>query len=415
MFILLDINSLTLLERNPRKITKDQFNKLIESLKSDPEFFNARPLLVNNVDGKNIVYAGNQRLQAAKKLKWKQVPCIVEYDLEDSVMKSRIIKDNKSYGEFDYDILYADFDIETLEMAGFTPEQLTGDFGDLENPLDKDTEDEDVENKPVENPKTKLGDCYTLGDHHLVCGDSTDEKTVKNLLKNNITILMVTDPPYGVEYDASWRSERGGKISSGKVLNDDVCDWSQAWKLFNGDIAYVWHDAKFSTIVEKSLLDNNFKTISQIIWTKKNFAISRGDYHWKHEPCLYVVKNGKNHNWQGSRKETTVWEINVVHGFVNGSKEDKTCHSTQKPIECMLKPILNNTKEGENVYDPFLGSGTTLIACEMSNRNCYGLELNPAYCDVIVDRWVKNRQKNSLNAPVFLNGSSINWDIHIKS
>lgn len=382
------ISKLSLLEKNPRKINGDQMQKLVESLQADPDFFNNRPCLVNEKDGKLTVYAGNQRIRAAKKLKWKEVPCIVEQNLDEELMKDRIIKDNKTYGEFDYDILANEFDLDKLIAAGFTHEELQLDVEDL------GSQDEPEDNEvlaPPKDPKTKLGDLYELGAHRLLCGDSTLPDDVAKLLEGNTPILMITDPPYGVEYDANWRFEAGkGCKAIGKVKNDDQVNWALAWHLFPGSIAYVWHASYYISEVHKSLLDAKFETKSLLIWVKQNFAISRGDYHWKHEPCWYAIRKGHQHNWQGSRKECTIWEIaNLCFGGKSSDEDERTAHSTQKPIECMARPIRNNSSEGEGVYDPFLGSGTTLIAAEKLKRICYGMELDPAYCDIIVQRWMK--------------------------
>lgn len=389
--IKISIKDLTILEKNPRKINAEQMQKLEKSLTDDPDFLFKRPVLVNFKDDKHIVYAGNQRVRAAKKLKWKDIPCIVDENLSDEIMKDRIIKDNKTFGEFDFEMLANEFDIEKLLDAGFTPEELHIDIEDLGS-----TEENDSEVlEPPKDPKTKLGDLYELGSHRLKCGDSTNPDDVVDLLANAIPILMVTDPPYGVNYDPNWRQGVGGKAgihikASGKIKNDAQVNWALAWHLFPGSIAYIWHAGRFCSEVQKSLEDAEFEIISQIIWKKQNFTLSRGDYHWHHEPCWYAVRKGHNHNWQESRKESTIWEISSMSAFGASNKEDeRTAHSTQKPLECMARPIRNNTCEGEGVYDPFLGSGTTLIACEKLNRICYSMELDPAYCDIIVQRWMK--------------------------
>lgn len=383
------IKQLTLLENNPRRINNDQMEKLRTSLQEDPSFFDARPCLVNRVHKVLTVYAGNQRVRAAKKLGWKEVPCIIDDDLDEQLMKSRIIKDNKTYGEFDWDILANEWDMEMLLTAGFTEEELTNDI--IQDLGSTDQEDGQIV-EPPKDPKTKLGDLYEVGPHRLKCGDSTNPDDVVDLLDNAIPILMVTDPPYGVNYDPDWRGKAGkGQKASGKVQNDDKINWALAWHLFPGSVAYIWHAGKFCSEVQNSLQEAEFEIISQIIWLKQHFALSRGDYHWQHEPCWYAVRKGHQHNWQGSRKESSVWEISNLNCFGGKSEEgeERTAHSTQKPLECMAKPIRNNTCEGESVYDPFLGSGTTLIACEKLNRICYGMELDPAYCDIIVQRWMK--------------------------
>ncbi len=243
---------------------------------------------------------------------------------------------------------------------------------------DGKTDPDEVPDVP-ETPVTKLGDVWLLGDHRIVCGDSTDAATVGMCLNGEKPHLMVTDPPYGVEYDASWREKAGINMSTaaiGKVMNDDNPDWTAAWALFPGDVAYVWH----AGLVGASLEATGFSIKSQIVWAKQQMVISRGDYHWQHEPCWYVVKKGGNGHWCGGRDKTTVWNIKA--------REDKGHgHSTQKPVECMKRPIENNSKPSDRVYEPFSDSGTTIIAGEMTGRKVHSVELSPAYVDVAVKRW----------------------------
>ena len=229
------------------------------------------------------------------------------------------------------------------------------------------------------------------GGHRIICGDSTDAATVERLLAGVKPHLMVTDPPYGVEYDASWRNEAArtskgmgnraiGAGAIGKVMNDDRADWREAWALFPGDVAYVWHAGKHAGMVADSLQAAKFDVRSQIIWAKNHLAISRGDYHWQHEPCWYAVRAKATSHWSGDRKQSTLWQIDKP-------KKSETGHSTQKPVECMARPIKNNSSPGQAVYEPFSGSGTTIIAAEQLGRVCYAVELNPAYVDVAVRRW----------------------------
>ncbi|MHA1127336.1 MAG: DNA-methyltransferase, partial [Alphaproteobacteria bacterium] len=206
---------------------------------------------------------------------------------------------------------------------------------------------------------------------------------VGRLLGDVKPLLMVTDPPYGVEYDPGWRNQVGAAKTkrTGKVLNDDRADWRETWSLFPGDVAYVWHGALHAATVAESLEAVGFKIRSQIIWAKDRLVLSRGDYHWQHEPCWYAVKKtGKGH-WAGDRKQTTLWQI------ASKDQDAQTVHGTQKPVECMRRPILNNSSPGQAIYEPFMGSGTTLIAAETTARVCYGIELDPAYVDVAVERW----------------------------
>ena len=255
---------------------------------------------------------------------------------------------------------------------------------------------------PVE-PVTKPGDVWLLGRHRIVCGDSTAQSDVDKALAGVKPHLMVTDPPYGVKYDPNWRKDAGvssAGAATGVVLNDDRADWREAWALFPGSVAYVWHGGLHAGTVAESLAACKFAIRAQIVWVKTRPALSRGHYHWQHEPALYgvrdgeedqwrfipehevagyAVKDGATAHWQGGRKQSTVW-------FIEHIKSD-TGHGTQKPVECMKRPIENNSSPGQAVYEPFSGSGTTIIAAEMTGRCCHALELSPAYVDVAVKRW----------------------------
>ena len=218
--------------------------------------------------------------------------------------------------------------------------------------------------------------------HRLVCGDGTVAKDVAALLAGAKPHLMVTDPPYGVDYDPKWRADAGVNKNDGKlgaVANDGRADWREAWALFPGSVVYVWHAGRYASVVQESLSVSGFEVVCQIIWAKDRFALSRGDYHWQHEPCWYAVKKGSKHRWCGARDQSTLWEIPRADDAGHG-------HDTQKPVECMMRPIQNNSKPGDVVYDPFVGSGTTMVAAEQSGRTCYGMELEPEYCAVILER-----------------------------
>ena len=230
----------------------------------------------------------------------------------------------------------------------------------------------------------------------MICGDCTDAATVAKVMskfENGAGVtLMVTDPPYGVSYDPSWREradkKKGGR-SIGKVLNDDRANWQEAWQHYPGDVAYVWHAGLFQDQVAVGLRECRFDIRSQIIWAKPHFVLGRGDYHWQHECCLYAVRQGAKRHWRSDRKQSTVWEV-ANNGAIGHLNTEKTWgHGTQKPVELMRRPIEHNSVPGDIVYDPFLGTGTTLIAAEMTGRACAGLELNPAYVDVIVRRWME--------------------------
>lgn len=333
----------------------------------------ARPIVVNP---DMIVLGGNMRLKACKAAGLTEAPVYVA-SWEESKAKEFIVKDNVGFGEWDWDILANEWDAVELEEWGldvWTPD---------EEPTEGLTDPDEVPEAP-EEPKTKLGDLYILGEHRLLCGDSTKAEDVERLMNGNSPELMVTDPPYGVNYDANWRNEAKrpdgtpyGASALGKVNNDDQADWTEAYSLWSGKVAYVWHAGTKSHVVGQGLIDSGLEIRSMIVWAKNVFAIGRSHYHEKKEPCFYAVRKGESAGWIGDRKQTTLWEIDKP-------RKSETGHSTQKPIECMETPLKNH--EGD-VYDPFLGSGTTLIAAEKTGRKCYGMELDPKYCDVIVKRW----------------------------
>jgi DNA modification methylase len=277
----------------------------------------------------------------------------------------------------DFDIAAMGFDDAEYSalLDGLTPEPPDpGNGGD---------EFEPDENAPC---RVQPGDVWLIGGvHRLICGDCTDPATVERLMQGEEPFLMVTDPPYGVNYDANWRNEAAaeGHIAYaakrvGNVSNDHRVDWTEAYALFKGDVAYCWHNA-FRTSSIQSLEACGFELRSQIIWAKPNFSISRGHYHWRHEPCWYAVRKGTTARWAGDRQQTTVWDINLDKNIDGG-------HSTQKPMECMARPIRNHGEPDDLVYDPFLGSGTTIIAAHRTGRRCYGCEISPEYCEVILQR-----------------------------
>ena len=251
----------------------------------------------------------------------------------------------------------------------------------------------------IPNYGVKYGDIWQLGDHHVMCGDSTNQSDVKLLLANDVPRIIVTDPPYGVNYDPDWRNE--GRLDAwsyarrtGEVLNDDQANWSKAFNLSPCDVAYVWSSSLRSKESQEGLEQAEFIIRSQIIWRKQHYAISRGHYHWQHELCWYAVKKGKTSGWIGNRKQSTVWDIASQIGYrgVVGPRIDITDHSTIKPIDCMMRPIKNH--EGD-VYEPFAGSGTTIIASEIQERKCYAMEIEPKYVETCIIRWENYTRKKA--------------------
>jgi DNA modification methylase len=235
------------------------------------------------------------------------------------------------------------------------------------------------------------GDLFILGRHRMLCGDATSAADVRRLLDGATPTLMTADPPYGVNYSAGWRHAAypSQRTAIGSVANDDRADWGDAWRLLPGAVAYVWHAALKAAAVATSLESAGFRLRSQIIWAKQHFALSRGDYHWGHEPAWYAVRTpGKSH-WQGDRTQSTVWTVPNLNAMGGTRSDDNapTGHSTQKPVRLFEIPILNHTTRGEAVYDPFVGSGTTLIAAEKTGRVAYVMDVDARYVQAAVTRW----------------------------
>ena len=370
--------------KNAKMHGNDQVAKIAASM---AEFGWTVPCLVGE-DGELI--AGHGRVLAATQLGLAEAPVIVLGHLTEAQRRAYRIADNKltELGTWDeallsaelQDLLAEDYD---LSLIGFEDAELEA---LLDGEVDPETASLDGEDDVPEapgNPVSRPGDLWVLGKHRLLCGDSTVATDVERVLNGVKPQLLISDPPYGVDYDPSWRNQAGAANTkrTGKVLNDDRADWREAWSLFPGDVAYVWHGALHAATVAESLEACGFNIRSQIIWAKERLVLSRGDYHWQHEPCWYAVRaKGKGH-WAGDRKQTTLWQI------ASKDQDATTVHGTQKPVECMRRPILNNSSSGQTVYEPFMGSGTTLIAAETTGRVCYGIELNPAYVDVAVERW----------------------------
>lgn len=382
------IGKITADPRNTRRHAEGQIDAIRASIR---EFGVTFPALVRDT---GQLIAGEGRWTAAKAEGLREFPVIVARGWSDAQCRAYSIADNRltDLSEFDADQLRAE--LQALQSDGFAIE-LTGFAGDdlaaaLAQALVPQTDPDDVPEPPV-TPVSRRGDIWTLGRHRIICGDSTNADDVAALLDGAKPHLMVTDPPYGVEYDADWRNHAArnspgmgsrhiGAGAIGKVENDDRADWREAWNLFSGDVAYIWHAGRRASEVQTSIEAVGFKIRCQIIWAKQQFAIGRGDYHWKHEPCWYAVRKGKPGHWAGDRKQTTVWDIDKP-------QKSETGHSTQKPVECMKRPIENNSKPDDAVYEPFSGSGTTIIAAEMTGRRCCAIEISPAYVDVAIKRW----------------------------
>jgi len=375
--------------RNARTHSDAQVRQIAASIE---EWGWTNPILI---DDKGGLIAGHGRLLAADKLGIKDVPVMVASGWTAAQKQAYILADNQLALNAGWDTEMLSLELQELDaldfdldLVGFGEDFLAGMLIDGTEGL---TDPDAVPDLP-DDPITVAGDVWQLGRHRLVCGDSTSATDVAKALNGVEPHLMVTDPPYGVEYEAGWRNEAmpqkndpkrwkdGDGRETGAVANDDRADWSEAWALFPGDVAYVWHAGNMANVVADSLIASGLNIRAQIIWVKNQLVIGRGDYHPQHEPCWYAVRKNRKGHYAGGRKQTTVWQIDKP-------RKSETGHSTQKPVECMKRPIVNNSSAGQAIYDPFLGSGTTLIACEMEGRACHGLELSPAYCDVIVKRW----------------------------
>lgn len=395
-------------KQNAKEHPDTQVTALVNSIE---EFGFVVPILV---DETGMVLAGHCRLLAAKKRGMDFVPVIIARGWSVAKKRSFIIADNRlsELGTWNRQILGTELGNLALMgidlgITGFDPAEIKTLIANATKP---NSDPEDVPPVPVV-PTTQVGDLWLLGAHRVLCGDATSKAAVDRLLDGAKPHLMVTDPPYGVQYDPAWRGKvknsDGSQLSTGKnravgkVANDERADWRAAWHHFPGVVAYVWHSGKHATEVGVSLEAAKFLCRSQIVWVKNNFVVGRADYHWgheaafyatkqdsfddkwrfedEHEVAAYAVKVGGTAKWVGGRKQSTVWQIDMV--------KNDTGHGTQKPVECMRRPIVNNSQGGDLVYDPFLGSGTTVVAAQMEGRVCLGLELDPAYVDVIVERW----------------------------
>ena len=363
---------------NPRQISSKQYKDLKESIK---KFGLVDPIIINK--NGNVVIGGHQRLKICKDLKYVEVECVM-LDLSKEEERELNIRLNKNTGDFDMDILANEFDIEELTDWGFK-------HIDLDINIDKITEGntEDDHIPEVKESRVKLGDVWQLGNHRLMCGDSTKESDVEKLMNGEKADMVFTDPPYNVDYEGGIK-KINGKLTGyrDKIKNDKLNDFSHFLNscfsnmhLFmkDGSCIYITHSEVERVAFTETFKMAGFQLSSVIIWVKNNSTFSMNkDYKWKHEPIIYGWKKG-SHNFYGDNSQDTVW----LYDRPSKSK----LHPTTKPIELIDKAIKNSSKKNEIVLDIFLGSGSTLIACEKTNRTCYGMELDTKYCDVIIERW----------------------------
>jgi DNA modification methylase len=356
------------------------------------------------------VIDGQLRLKAARQLgSWPggdttQIPVVLCDEWTLAQVKAFRLLVNRSATWADWDEELVALELQELNEAGFDISLSGFDIGEIDDFLPMaDAERADVAPPLPEKSVSRFGDLWLCGKHRVLCGDATRPEDVDRLLGGRQPILMVADPPYGIELDSEWR-DRAGLNGCGPaeasymkhrtaghtettISGDTRADWSEAFALVPSlQAAYVWHASRFTREVLDGLLRIGFLHHQQIIWDKGRTVLTRTLYWFQHEPCWFVRK--KNAPWYGKAGEnSTIWASPSPKFIMGGSEEEKFDHPTQKPLDLMQRPILNHLKRGELVYDPFLGSGTTLAAAEMTGRVCLGIEIDPQYVDVTVTRW----------------------------
>lgn len=387
--------------KNPRYLKGEEHDKLKKSLKDSPELLQYKPLMVYAAEGgKFVVICGNMRLRICQELHnegvegFDALPCFVlNKDVSIAKIKEYAIKDNVQAGNWDYDELAnGDWEVDDLQDWGVDCSFLTDTEPVKEMSERKETEDDEYDEDEHEiEAKCKLGDIWQLGRHRLMCGDSTDASQVAKLLGGTNIQLYLTDPPYNVAYGYDGAATEGHRKDGLVVLNDKMDNdkfeefLTKAFNAANANMEkgasfYIFHSDGYSYWFRKALINTvDLELRENLIWVKNSMVLGRQDYQWRHEPCLYGWKKGASHNWFSDRKQTTVMEFDRPTKSVE--------HPTMKPIPLFAYLIQNSSQEGWNVYDSFGGSGTTIMACEQLDRNGFSMELDPHYCDVIINRW----------------------------
>jgi site-specific DNA-methyltransferase (adenine-specific) len=368
------LSDIKLNPNNPRLIKDDKFTKLVQSIKDFPEMLDIRPIVVNS---DMVILGGNMRFKACKEAGLKEVPIIIADSLTEEQQREFLIKDNVSGGEWDFEMLANEWDVEQLEEWGLDVPDFDGEV--------LEAEEDDFDATPPVEPITVLGDLYEIGEHRLLCGDSTQTDTFEKLMQGELADMVVTDPPYNVAYEG--KTKDALTIENDSMGNDDfykfLYDFYSALTtaVKKGGVLYVWHASSEVINFGKAMVDAGWLLKQQLIWVKNTMVMGRQDYQWKHEPCLYGWLNGGSHNWYSDRKQTTVIEWDKPQR--NGE------HPTMKPIGLFGYQIENSSKIGDLVIDAFGGSGTTMVACEQLKRKARLIEFDPKYCDVIVKRMIK--------------------------
>ena len=371
---------------NPR-VNQDAVEIVKKSIK---EFGFQQPIVL---DKNNEIIVGHTRYEALKDLNIEKIDCVYANDLNEQQIKAYRIMDNKSaeFASWNYglltkemtELLTSEYD---LSLTGFDDVEIKDlgldiDLGFVEEGL---TDDDAVPDLP-EEPTTKLGDLWILGEHRLLCGDSTSIDDVDKLMDGNKADMVFTDPPYGVEYEGIMNDSRN---SLEELLRCSFGSYFATSK--SGASIYCFHSDKCADIFN-NVFREFFHFSSMIIWAKNTLTLSQTDYQSQHEPCLYGwMKNG-THKWYSDRKQTSLWKFD---------KESVAGHTTPKPVALINKAINNSSKSGDLVIDFFGGSGSTIIACEKTNRHCRMMELDPKYCDVIIQRWEDFTGKDALNSDI---------------
>ena len=365
--------------KNAKKHDKTQIKNVAESIK---QYGFVQPIVVDR-DG--VIVIGHCRALAAKKLGMEEVPCVCVDDLTPEQVNALRLVDNKS-NESDWD-----FDLLAEELPGLDLSAFDFDWG-LRDELDNSVVEDDYDPAPPAEPKSKLGDVYQLGNHRLMCGDSTSLADVQKLVGGAQMDLLLTDPPYGVDYTGKTKSAL--KIENDSKTDDEFIEFLKSAFLAAdavmkpGAVFYIWHASLKTYAFESACQMAGWEVRQVLIWVKNAMVMGRQDYQWKHEPCLYGWKSGAGHLWASDRKQTTVLE------FDRPSRNAE--HPTMKPIPLFDYQIKNNTKGGDTVLDLFGGSGTTIMACEQNGRHGYCMEYDPKYVDVIIDRWEKFTGKKAV-------------------
>jgi DNA modification methylase len=363
---------------NPRLIKDDKFKKLVQSVKDFPEMLNIRPIVVNK---DMIILGGNMRFKACKEAGLKEVPIIIT-DLTEEQQKEFLIKDNVSGGEWDWDILANEWNADDLKDWGL---DLPLDYNEV---LEAEEDDFEVPDGGIETDIV-LGDLFEIGEHRLLCGDSTDSDQVAKLMNGQKADMVFTDPPYGVSYTGGHNEKKRKGIENDTLQGQDLTNLFRD-SLLNADLFskdysafYIWYANGKAVETFLSFSELNLEVRAVICWYKVNSGLGAfmSQYIPNYEPCIYAFKKGKTCQWFGASDEKTVWEL---------KKESRNdYHPTQKPVELPSRAIENSSKLKDIIYDCFLGSGATMVASHQLKRKCYGMELDPKYCQVIIDRMKK--------------------------